>query len=277
MQLSTVTYPEWLRVEPDTFQLADIDTRDKHGPNGKNLARKEAEKLHAENVAALQEIQFKMWAECKQRVLIVLQALDTGGKDGAIRNTFGTLNPQGVRTKAFKRPTEYELAHDYLWRIHQQMPRHGMIQIFNRSHYEDVLVVRVHDLVPEAQWRRRYDHIRCFEKMLAEEGMVILKFMLHISKDEQRERLQQRLDDPERHWKFDPGDLKERAKWDEYQLAFQDALTETSRPWAPWYVIPADRKWLRNYALSTIVRETLESIEMNWPEPAPGLDKIVIE
>lgn len=272
-----VTYPDWLYVEPDTFNLADIDTRSKLGPDGELLARKAAEKAHEKNVLALQEMQFKMWAEGKHKLLVVLQALDTGGKDGAIRKTFGTLNPQGVRTKAFKRPTEYELDHHYLWRVHQHTPRRGMIQIFNRSHYEDVLVVRVHNIVPEEQWRRRFEHIRAFEKMMADEGMMIVKFFLHISKDEQRERLQERLDDPERHWKFDPGDLKERAKWDDYQVAFQEALVETSRPWAPWYVIPADRKWVRNYAVSTIIRETLASVEMHWPEPAPGLDKIVVE
>lgn len=269
-------YPDWLRVDPETFDLSAIDPSDKRGPDGKTFDREEAEALHDENIQALETLQYKMWAEHKHRLLVVLQALDTGGKDGAIRKTFGPLNPQGVRTKAFKRPTDHELDHDYLWRVHQHTPEAGHIQVFNRSHYEDVLVVRVHNYVPEERWRRRYEHIRNFEKMLADEGTMVLKFMLHISKDEQKERLQARLDDSSRHWKFDPGDLKERAHWDDYQTAFHDALTETSRPWAPWYVIPADRKWLRNVALSSIVRQTLESVDMHWPEPAEGLDKIVI-
>ena len=199
------------------------------------------------------------------------------GKDGAIRKTFGPLNPQGVRTQAFKRPTQLELEHDFLWRVHPHTPRAGHIQIFNRSHYEDVLVVRVHGLVPEERWRARYAHIRNFERLLVDEGTHVMKFMRHISQDEQKERLRSRLDDPEKHWKFDPNDLRERARWDEYMAAYQEALVETSTAWAPWYVIPADRKWFRNYCISTLVRSLLESLEMRWPEPAEGLDQIVID
>lgn len=269
-------YPQWLRVDPDDFDLTAISSRSKRGPDGEKMERDVAEAAHRANIKALDALQFKMWAEHKHKLLVVLQALDSGGKDGAIRNTFGPLNPQGVKTQAFKRPTENEIQHDFLWRIHQHTPRSGHIQIFNRSHYEDVLVVRVHNIVPEERWRRRYEHIRSFEKLLADEGTMVLKLMLHISRDEQKARLQERLDDPERHWKFDPSDLRERAKWDDYQLAFQDALSETSRPWAPWYVIPADRKWFRNFAISTIVRQTLESVPMKWPEPAEGLHEIVI-
>ncbi len=267
----------WLYVDPTDFDLASIDTSSRRGPDGEKMDRERAEQLHDENIEALKALQYQMWAEGKHRLLVVLQALDTGGKDGAIRKTFGPLNPQGVKTQAFKRPTAKELSHDFLWRIHEHTPAKGQIQVFNRSHYEDVLVVRVHNIVPEERWRRRYEHIRHFEKLLADEGTMVLKVMLHISKDEQKERLQARLDDPSRHWKFDPGDLKERARWQDYQAAFQEALTETSRPHAPWYVIPADRKWFRNYALSTIVRGTLESVSMRWPEPAEGLHDIVIE
>ena len=270
-------YPEWLRVDPDSFDLSSIDTRDKRGPDGQKVDREVAEATHAENLEVLKALQYKMWAQGKHKLLVVLQALDTGGKDGAIRKTFGVLNPQGVRTQPFKRPTEEELDHDYLWRVHKHTPAAGMIQVFNRSHYEDVLVVRVHNIVPEDRWRKRYRHIRDFEQLLADEGTMILKIMLHISKDEQRDRLQERLDDPQRHWKFDPGDLKERARWDDYMAAFQEALVQTSRAHAPWYVIPADRKWFRNFALSTLVRQTLEAAPLDWPEPAEGLDQIVIE
>jgi PPK2 family polyphosphate:nucleotide phosphotransferase len=269
-------YPDWLRVDPEHFRLDEIKTRTKAGPGGIKLVREAAERAHADNIDALKALQYKMWAQGVHKLLVVLQALDTGGKDGAIRKTFGPLNPQGVKTVAFKRPTDEELAHDYLWRVHEHTPAAGKIQIFNRSHYEDVLVVRVHNYVPESRWRKRYKHIRDFEEMLADEGTMILKFMLHISKEEQRERLQQRLDDPERHWKFDKGDLKERALWDDYQAAFQELLTQTSRPHAPWYVIPADRKWYRNLCISTIVRQTLESAELEWPEPQEGLDQVVI-
>lgn len=270
-------YPQWLRVDPKNFDLSAINTRSKRGPEGEKLARDVAEQVHRDNVRCLDELQFKMWAEHKQRILVVLQAMDTGGKDGAIRKTFGPLNPQGVRTHAFKRPSDMELQRDFLWRIHQVTPRSGHIKVFNRSHYEDVLVVRVHNIVPEEKWRKRYDHIRNFEKLLADEGTTILKFMLHISKDEQKERLQERLDDHDRHWKFDPSDLRERKLWDDYQEAFQEALVQTSRPWAPWYVIPADRKWFRNFAISTILRQTMEALPLKWPEPAPGLDKVVID
>ncbi len=270
-------YPDWLRVDPDDFDLRNIETRTRRIADGSKIEREDAEAQHRANVRALDSLQYKMWAEHKHKLLIVLQALDTGGKDGAIRKTFGPLNPQGVHTVAFKRPTSLELDHDFLWRIHQHTPRAGHITIFNRSHYEDVLVVRVHDIVPEERWRARYEHIRNFEKLLADEGTMIVKIMLHISKDEQKERLQERLDNAEKHWKFDPGDLKERARWDDYMDAFQEALVETSTDYAPWYVIPADRKWFRNYAISTLVRQTLESVEMHWPEPAEGLDEIVID
>lgn len=270
-------YPEWLRVDPDNFDLSSIDTRDKRGPDGSKMQREVAEHIHRVNIESLKTLQYQMWAEHKHKLLVVFQALDTGGKDGAIRKTFGELNPQGVRTQAFKRPTQMELDHDFLWRAHLHTPYAGHIQVFNRSHYEDVLVVRVHDLVPERRWRRRFEHIRNFEEMLADEGTMILKFFLHISKDEQKARLQERLDDPQKHWKFERGDLEERARWDDYQEAFQEALVETSRDYAPWYVIPADRKWYRDFALSTTVNSLMKSVSMKWPDAEEGLDQIVID
>lgn len=271
-----MAYPQWLRVDPDNFRLADIETRSKVGPDGEKMDRDHAEMLHLQNLEALRELQFLMYAEHRRSLLVVLQAMDTGGKDGAIRKTFGALNPQGVRTKAFKRPTENELTHDFLWRVHQHTPRDGHIQVFNRSHYEDVLVARVHDIVPEDRWRARYEHIRNFEKLLHEEGTTIMKIMLHISKDEQKERLEERLADPERHWKFESSDLAERKLWDNYQVAYEETLLETSTDYAPWYVIPADRKWFRNYCLSSLVREHLESLGMEYPEPEAGLEDIVV-
>jgi PPK2 family polyphosphate:nucleotide phosphotransferase len=267
----------WLRADGKNFKLKDVPTSGSTDVDGHPIDRETAERLTAENVAALEELQFLLYAEHKHKVLVVLQAMDSGGKDGLIRKVFGPLNPQGVRVQAFKRPTEVELGHDFLWRIHQHTPRNGHIQIFNRSHYEDVLVVRVHNLVPEKQWRRRYEHIRQFEELLAEEGTVVLKFMLHISKEEQRERLQARLDDPTRIWKFEKGDLAERLHWDAYQEAYEDAIRETSTKHAPWYVIPADRKWYRNYAVSAILRATLEELKMQFPAPEEGLDGLVVE
>ena len=218
-----------------------------------------------------------LYAENKHKVLIVLQAMDTGGKDGVIRHVFDGVNPQGVRVAAFKQPTPTELAHDYLWRVHQQTPGKGEVVIFNRSHYEDVLVVRVHNLVPEAVWRRRYEQINAFEKLLAEEGTTILKFYLHIDLDEQKERLQARLDDPAKRWKFAKGDLDERQRWPQYMAAYEEMLSKTSTEWAPWYIIPANRKWYRNLVISQIIVETLEGLAMSYPPAEAGLEDIVIE
>ncbi len=270
-------YPKWLRVDPDDFDLSKLDPRDRRGPDGEKIEREVAEAKHLENLEELKHLQYLLYAESKRSVLVVLQATDTGGKDGAIRKTFGALNPAGVTVHPFGKPSEEELAHDYLWRIHHHTPQDGHITIFNRSHYEDVLVVRVHDLVPKGVWSKRYKHIRNFEEMLYDEGTTVIKFFLNISKDEQKERLQARLDDPERHWKFNVGDLAERELWDDYREAFEVAMKETSTDCAPWYAIPADRKWFRNYAISTIVLEHLRSLDMKYPEPEEGLDDIVIE
>jgi PPK2 family polyphosphate:nucleotide phosphotransferase len=199
--------------------------------------------------------------------------MDSGGKDGVIRRVFDGVNPQGVRVAAFKVPTPIELDHDYLWRIHQQTPSKGEIVIFNRSHYEDVLVVRVKNLAPESVWSKRYDHINNFEQMLVDEGTTILKFFLHISFEEQRERLLSRIDEPEKNWKFNPGDLNERKLWDEYMKAYEDAIEKTSTPRAPWYVIPADKKWYRDLVISTILVECLEDLEMKFPDASTDLDQ----
>jgi PPK2 family polyphosphate:nucleotide phosphotransferase len=225
----------------------------------------------------LEELQELLYAEAKHKILIVLQAMDSGGKDGTIRHVFDGTNPQGVKVASFKKPTDTELAHDYLWRVHRHTPGSGEIAIFNRSHYEDVLVVRVHNLVPEEVWNRRYDHINAFEQMLADEGTTIIKLYLHISKGEQKERLQARLDEPHKQWKFAKGDLAERARWDDYTAAFEAVLSRTSTTSAPWYVIPADRKWYRNLVVSRILVDTLEKLEMSYPEPEEDLEGIVIE
>ena len=252
----------------------------KHDPNDKSLflIDKAEGKAHLlklnEELEALQEL---LYAEGKHKLLIVLQAMDTGGKDGTIRHVFEGVNPQGVKVASFKVPTEEELAHDYLWRVHKHTPGKGEIVIFNRSHYEDVLVVRVHKLVPEEVWSRRYEHIRAFEGTLADEGTTILKFYLHIDLDEQKERLQARLDEPHKNWKFSKGDLEERKLWDQYMAAFEDALGETSTEVAPWYVIPANRKWYRNLVISSIIIDKLKNLNMAYPEAEEGLEGIVIE
>ena len=263
------------RIKPGTVvELAQWDPEDRSAFDGdKDDARGVIKDLNNR----LEELQELLYAEGKQRVLIVLQAMDSGGKDGTIRHVFDGTNPQGVKVASFKKPTDEELAHDYLWRVHQHTPGDGEITIFNRSHYEDVLVVRVHDLVPPEVWGRRYDHINTFEQLLADEGTTILKFYLHISKEEQKERLQARLDEPHKRWKFAKGDLAERKRWDDYLEAFEAVLSKTSTEWAPWYVIPADRKWYRNLIISRILVETLESLDMKYPDPEEDLEGIVIE
>jgi PPK2 family polyphosphate:nucleotide phosphotransferase len=263
------------RVAPNTkIKLSDWDPNDKSEfPISKSEGRKLLKSLN-EELEALQELLF---AEGKHKVLIVIQAMDTGGKDGTIRHVFEGVNPQGVKVKGFGVPNEEELAHDYLWRVHKHTPGSGEIVIFNRSHYEDVLVVRVHNYVPEERWSKRYDHIRAFEQMLADEGTTILKFYLHIDLDEQKERLQARLDEPEKNWKFNIGDLAERKLWDQYMDAFETALGKTSTDDAPWYVIPANRKWYRNLVISTIIIDALKKLNMQYPPAEEGLEDVVIE
>jgi PPK2 family polyphosphate:nucleotide phosphotransferase len=253
------------RIEPDT--VVDLAERDADVDDG--WSKSELKDLVEPLNARLEELQELLYANGGHRLLVVLQATDTGGNDGT--------NPQGVKVASFKKPSETELARDYLWRVHQQVPADGEITIFNRSHYEDVLVVRVHGLVPEERWSRRYHHIREFERLLADEGTTIIKIYLHITKDEQKARLQSRLDEPHKHWKFAKGDLAERARWDDYQEAFEAMMSETSTPWAPWYVVPACDKHYRNLVVSQILVETLEAFDMEWPEPEDGLADIVIE
>jgi PPK2 family polyphosphate:nucleotide phosphotransferase len=229
--------------------------------------RKAAEQQSAKDGDVINEWQDKLYAEGERALLVVLQGTDTAGKDGTIRHVFNETGPLGVTVTAFRAPSELELAHDFLWRAHLACPRRGCIGIFNRSHYEDVLVGRVRQLAPKKAIEQRYDQINAFEKTLAENGTTILKFMLHISKDEQRERLQDRLDKPESRWKFNPSDLEDRKLWDDYQQAYEVMLERCSTDWAPWYVIPADRKWARNAAVAAIVRETLEAMAPEYPKP----------
>lgn len=263
------------KVEPGKkISLAQLDPNDTGNfDGGKEKGLKVIEKLNAE----LQELQELLYAEGKHKVLVVLQAMDTGGKDGTIRRVFEGVNPQGVKVASFKVPTAEELAHDFLWRVHKVTPANGEIVIFNRSHYEDVLVVRVKNFAPKEVWSKRYDQINEFEKMLAENGTLILKFFLHISKDEQKERLQARLDDPKKHWKFNLGDLNERKLWDEYQQAYEDAINKTSTKYAPWYVVPANRKWYRDLVISTVLVDALKGLKMKYPKPKDNLDGVVIE
>lgn len=257
--------------------LVDLSHCDPDDTGSFQGGKKEGQEHLTELVKKLQGMQEVLYAEHRQRILVVLQAMDTGGKDGAIRSVFGPLNPQGVRVVGFKVPTPEELDHDFLWRIHRQTPGRGEIVVFNRSHYEDVLVVRVRSLAPEAVWSKRYDRINAFERVLAEEGTVILKFFLHIDLDEQKARLQARLDEPTKRWKFNPSDLEERKLWADYMRAYEDALSKTSTKHAPWYVIPANRKWYRNIALATILLECMESLAMQYPTPTFDPATIVIE
>ena len=253
---------------------------DEWDPNDKSLFNLEKDEAGAELEKLnrkLEKLQELLYIEQKHSLLIILQGMDTSGKDGVIRHVFDGVNPQGVRVASFKVPTPEELGHDYLWRIHKQTPRKGEMVIFNRSQYEDVLAVRVHSLVPEEVWKKRYEQINAFEKTLAESGTTILKFYLHIDKDEQKGRLQARLDEPDKNWKFNPGDLEERKLWPDYLEAYEDVLTKTSMDYAPWYIIPANRKWYRNLLIGEILVETLENLDMQLPEVDFNPAEIVIE
>jgi PPK2 family polyphosphate:nucleotide phosphotransferase len=224
----------------------------------------------------LVNLQERLYAENKRSLLIVLQAMDTGGKDGTIKHVFEGVNPQGCRVWSFKKPSDEEASHDFLWRYHQRTPQRGMITIFNRSHYEDVLIVRVKQLVPEEVWRKRYHVINEFEQMLTLNNITVIKFFLHISKDEQKRRLESRLQDPNKLWKFSSNDIKERLLWDDYQKAFEDAINNCSTAYAPWYVIPANNKWYRNLVIARTITDMLEAMNPQYPAAEQGLDKIVI-
>ena len=260
-------------VEPgSTVDLSSLNTAE----TGEFKTPKQGKKALKKYRKALSKLQERFYAWDKKAVLVVLQGMDTSGKDGTIRHVMSGVNPQGVVVTSFKVPTAEELAHDYLWRVHKAVPKRGMIGIFNRSHYEDVLVVRVHNLVPPEVWGRRYEEINAFEKFLTDNDVVILKFFLHISREEQARRLQARLDNPDKRWKFNKGDLKERALWDDYTAAYTDAVQKCSTPHAPWYVVPSDNKWYRNYVVGHIITETLHDLNPQFPAPEEALDDIVI-
>ena len=264
--------PGIVTVEPGlSFDLATVDP-DANGGFEKEAA-KELLKAERERIRAVQE---RLYAEHRRSVLVVFQAIDTGGKDGTIRSVLEGVNPQGCRVWSFKVPSTEELDHDFLWRYHARTPGRGMIGVFNRSHYEDVLVVRVKNLVPEPVWAERYGLINDFERLLTASGTTILKFFLHISKDEQKERLEARIADPQKHWKFDAGDLTERKSWDAYQTAFNDALSRCSTPYAPWHVVPANRKWYRNLAIARTLADTLEAMDPQYPEAAKGIAGLTV-
>lgn len=257
---------------PRHVHLSDWKTDDK----GK-LTREKAEAQTEELREKLIDLQERLYAENQRSLLVILQARDAGGKDGTIKHVMAGMNPLGVNVEAFKVPSELEASHDFLWRIHQVSPRKGQVTIFNRSQYEDILVPTVHDLLDKEVLERRYKHIRNFEELLADSGTRILKFYLHISKDEQKARLQERLDTPEKHWKFNPGDLKERALWKDYDDVYERILSETSAGHAPWYVVPSDRKWVRNHMIASVLVETLESMDLKYPPAVEGLKDFVIE
>jgi PPK2 family polyphosphate:nucleotide phosphotransferase len=262
-----------LAVAPGSkVDLGDFDAGATFGRE-KDAAEAELDKV----LARLEDLQARLWAEGKHRVLVVMQGIDAAGKDGTIRVIAGAFNPQGTPVTSFKVPSPAELAHDYLWRVHRQVPGKGEIGIFNRSHYEEVLVVRVHELVPEERWRKRYGHIRDFERMLTDEGVTIVKFFLAIDKDEQRARFQERVDDPAKRWKFSFGDLEERKRWDDYRAAFEEMLEETSTPYAPWYLVPGNRNWLRNLAVGEILADTLDDLEPAYPPAEEGAEGVKVE
>ena len=261
-------------VEPGKkINLKAIDPESSGDYTSKLEPRERLVELHE----AISEFQRRLYAESRQSLLIVMQAMDTGGKDGALKSLFTGINPAGVRETSFKAPNATELEHDFLWRIHAAAPAQGYIGVWNRSHYEDVLAVRVRKLAPEKVWRPRYEQINNFEEILHEGGTTILKFFLHISKDEQKKRLQARLDNPEKHWKFNPSDLDDRKMWDEYQEAYEDALTHCSTKIAPWHIVPANKKWARDIAIAEIVAHTLEKMDPQYPEDKFDASKIVIE
>jgi PPK2 family polyphosphate:nucleotide phosphotransferase len=258
---------------PKDFSAKDEDAGKRPLSSGDKGRDKQRVEEMATKIAELQDV---LYAERKHKVLIVLQGMDTSGKDGTVRGVFGKVDPLGITTVSFKRPTDEERAHDYLWRVHHKVPMQGEVVIFNRSHYEEVLVTRVHDLIDEAECERRYAHIRDFERMLIETGTTILKFFLHISSDEQKKRLQERIADPNKHWKFDALDLKERAYWKEYQRQYSEAIRNTNTDYAPWYVVPADSKTHRNLVIASIVLEALHELKPAYPPANPEYAKLDI-
>jgi len=264
-------YREMFRIEHNSrLKLDKIDPNFKDKHEDKNSAEAET----AEHVDKMRELQYLLYAEGKRSLLVCLQALDAAGKDGTINNVLGAMNPQGCKVYGFKVPSKEELAHDFLWRIHARTPGKGEVVIFNRSHYESVLVERVHNLVPKETWSERYDLINEFERGLVANGTHIIKLFLHISADEQLLRFKQRIDDPARHWKISDSDYSERKLWNDYQEAYEDAISKTSTMHAPWYVIPSNHKWFRNLAVSDIIVDTLKSLDMEYPAPTVDIERI---
>jgi PPK2 family polyphosphate:nucleotide phosphotransferase len=255
--------------------LAQIDAAD--SAEGIADLKKKGEKRFEKLRDELQSLQKVLYAQGKHRILIVLQAMDTGGKDGCVKHVFSRVDPQGITVKSFKKPTEEDLAHDFLWRVHPHVPGNGQIVIFNRSHYEDIISVRVKNLREDAVWKKRYRHINDFERMLVDEGTVILKFFLHISPEEQKRRLLSRLERPEKYWKLFPDDIKDRKLWPQFMEAYEEIFQKTSRSYSPWYVVPADRKWYRNLVVAEIVVEHLRKLGMTYPQPTWDPASIVIE
>jgi PPK2 family polyphosphate:nucleotide phosphotransferase len=267
-------------IAPQFLATSDIVLQDKDASKRPfaDVGTKEAMKIKTgnlgEKIAAYQDI---LYAQHQHKLLVILQGMDTSGKDGTVKTVFGQLNPAGVRSVSFKAPATIELAHDFLWRIHQQVPAAGEVVIFNRSHYEDVLITKVHGWIDVAECKRRYAHINAFERMLSETGTTILKFFLHISKDEQKLRLEERIADPSKHWKFDPQDLNERKFWDDYQSAYQDTIRATHTEHAPWHIIPANSKTQRNFAIANVVTEKLAEMGLAYPAENPALYKLKVE
>ena len=265
--------PAQLRVAPGTpYRLRDAEASRTFG-----VERTAAETATADNLRRLGELQFKMYADQRHALLVVLQAIDGGGKDSTIRRVFGAFNPQGCNVVAFKAPSAEELSRDFLWRVHRHVPARGQVTVFNRSHYEDVLVVRVEGLAPKAVWEPRYAQINDFERLLNESGTRVVKIFLHISHKEQKLRFEERLATREKQWKFDPADLEKRRHWMSYRQAFEAALTRCSTAHAPWYVIPADRKWFRDLAVSQILRREMEALPLAWPKPSYDPAKIRVD
>jgi PPK2 family polyphosphate:nucleotide phosphotransferase len=269
--MNELSFSEHFRVHPgNDVDLGAIDS----AYHGKQQDKDEARKMIRHLGRRLQELQYCLYAENRHSLLICLQAMDAGGKDGVIRHVFGYMNPQGCRVQGFKTPTETERARDFLWRVHRVVPASGEVVIFNRSHYEDVLIARVHELVPRAVWEQRYDRINEFEGLLRDSGTHVLKFFLHISPEEQLRRFKKRLRDPQRQWKISEADYTERRYWTDYQCAYEEALGRCSTAAAPWYIIPADHKWFRNLVVSQIVVDYLESLDIRFPPPVVDLDAI---
>lgn len=265
-------YPQYCVQQGEKFCLADIDPDNSEDYKKKKDVEAELEQCRQR----ITQLQQRLYAENQRSLLIVLQAMDTGGKDGTIKNVFSGVNPQGCQVWSFKKPSDEEASHDFLWRYHHRAPQRGMITIFNRSHYEDVLIVRVKDLVEKEVWQKRYHTINEFEQMLTLSKITVIKFFLHISKDEQKRRLESRLENPDKRWKFSSNDLQERRLWDKYQEAFEGAITNCSTDYAPWYVIPANKKWYRNLVIARTLADTLEAMNPQYPPIEPDLEKVVI-